>query len=104
MVIDITDQSFQETIQQKGLVIIEFWAPWCTYCKQLEPILDELDLEFVGKVRIAKINVETDSEISTRLNVLSLPALFIYKDGTLVGNVTGFVPKKTLEEAIHSLI
>ncbi|MBD0383157.1 thioredoxin [Paenibacillus sedimenti] len=104
MVIDITDEMFRDTIRQPGLVIVEFWAPWCSYCKLLEPILEELDNQYNGAVQIAKINVETETVISTELNVLSLPGLFFYKDGSLVGTVTGFVPKNQLEAAINQLI
>ncbi|MCY9692958.1 thioredoxin [Paenibacillus alginolyticus] len=104
MVIDIKDQMFQDTIGQEGLVIIEFWAPWCSYCKLLAPILEELDHQYGDTVKIAKINVETESVVSTELNVQSLPALFFYKNGSVVGTVTGFVPKNTLEEAINQLI
>jgi len=104
VITDISDRTFHDVIKQDGLVIVEFWAPWCTYCKQLEPILEQLDTIFEGKIMIAKLNVETDTEVSAELNVQSLPAMFIYKNGTLVGNVTGFVPKQTLEEGIRSLL
>lgn len=103
MVKAITDAMFQETIRQEGLVIVEFWAPWCSYCKLLEPILQELSEEFAGEVNIATINVETNTEVSAELNVMSLPAMFFYKNGAVVGTVTGFVPKPTLVDAIHQL-
>lgn len=103
MVKEITDAMFQETIRQEGLVIVEFWAPWCSYCKLLEPILEELSEEFAGQVNIATINVETNAEVSAELNVMSLPAMFFYKNGTIVGTVTGFVPKPTLVDAINQL-
>lgn len=103
MVIELTDQTYDDTVQKDGLVIVEFWAPWCQLCKRLEPILDELASEYEGTVMIAKINVETNTIVSKELNVLSLPALFIYKNGSLVGTVTGFVPKETLEDAINQL-
>ncbi|NHN33310.1 thioredoxin [Paenibacillus agricola] len=104
MVIEITDQTFQETTRGEGLVIVEFWAPWCSLCKLLEPILEELSSEYDSQVSIAKINVESNQEVSERLGVKSLPALFIYKQGALVGQVNGFVPKSTLQEAIKPFI
>jgi thioredoxin 1 len=104
MVIEITDQTFQETVQGEGIVIVEFWAQWCSLCKLLEPILEELSNEYGSQLSIAKLNVESNQEVSERLGVKSLPALFIYKQGALVGQVTGFVPKSTLQEAINKFI
>lgn len=104
MVKEITDEMFKDTIKQSGLVIVEFWAKWCSLCKLLEPILEELDRQYNGAVKIAKIDVETETAVSAELNVLSLPALFFYKDGSLAGTVTGFVPKNQLEDVIQQLI
>ncbi|MCR8645350.1 thioredoxin [Paenibacillus sp. N1-5-1-14] len=103
MVHEITDQTFKETINQDGLVLVEFWAPWCSLCKTLAPILEELSNENSDKVKIVTINVETNEQVSTELNVMSLPAMFFYKNGKVVGTVTGFVPKQTLQDAINQL-
>ncbi|GIP39016.1 thioredoxin [Paenibacillus sp. J31TS4] len=99
----VTDQTVQAAIGQEGLVLVEFWAPWCPLCKQLDPILDQLAEENEHRLKIVKLNVETDSVLSTELIVMSLPAMFFYRNGEIVGTVTGFVPKPTLQSAIDQL-
>lgn len=104
MVLEITDQNFKETVQENSILLVEFWAPWCSYCKLLEPVLEELSEEYAGQLTIGKINVETDAEVSTELQVLSLPTMLFYKNGNLLGRVNGYVPKDKLEEVIDQVL
>ncbi|WP_426452682.1 thioredoxin [Paenibacillus sp. S-38] len=92
----LTDKTFEDYVASEKLVLVEFWARWCSYCKLMEPILDELSEEYKGRVAVATVNVETETETAERLNIQGLPTLLLYRDGRLLGQVNGFVPKETL--------
>ena len=77
---DVTDQNFaQETAE--GLVLVDFWAPWCGPCKMIAPVLEELDDEMGDKVRIVKLNVDDNQETAGKYGVMSIPTLLLLKDG-----------------------
>ena len=97
---DVTDQNFaQETAE--GLVLVDFWAPWCGPCKMIAPVLEELDDEMGDKVRIVKLNVDDNQETAGKYGVMSIPTLLLLKDGNVVDQVVGFQPKEALEELVN---
>jgi thioredoxin 1 len=92
-------------IKQKGITIVDFWAPWCGPCKTISPILDQIQTENKD-VRVVKINVdEADDNTSKTLiqenNIRAIPFLSIYKDGQIVDNIIGVVPKSHIEGVIN---
>lgn len=96
---DVTDQNFsQET--SDGLVLVDFWAPWCGPCKMVAPVLEELDSESGDKVKIVKLNVDDNQETAGKYGVMSIPTLLFMKDGNVVDQVVGFQPKETLAELV----
>ncbi|AFH61525.1 thioredoxin [Paenibacillus caseinilyticus] len=92
----LTDKTYEQFVASEKLVLVEFWARWCSYCKLMEPILAELSEEYRNRVTIATVDVETETETAERLNVQGLPTLLLYRNGRLLGQVNGFVPKETL--------
>lgn len=97
---DVTDQNFvQET--SEGLVLVDFWAPWCGPCKMIAPVLEELDSEIGDKVKIVKLNVDDNQETAGKFGIMSIPTLLLMKDGNVVDQVVGFQPKEALEEMIN---
>lgn len=94
-----TDQNFTEETGS-GLVLADFWAPWCGPCKMIAPVLEELDGEMGDKVKIVKIDVDENQETAGKFGVMSIPTLIVLKDGEVVDKVVGFQPKEALAELL----
>ncbi|MBD0864277.1 MAG: thioredoxin [Rhodobacteraceae bacterium] len=104
-IIDVTDTTFDVEVKNSDIpVVVDFWAEWCGPCKQIGPMLEELSSEYEGKVKIAKVNVDSNPNSTAAMGVRGIPALFIFKDGRVVSNRTGAAPKATLRSWIdHSI-
>lgn len=95
----VTDQSFEAEIEKHaGLAVVDFWATWCGPCRIIAPILDQLAIEYAGKAKVAKVDVDTNLRTATRFNVRSIPMVLFFKDGQVVDQVIGAVPRPVLEE------
>lgn len=103
MIKNITDQTFQDVIQKPGLVLVDFWAPWCGPCRILGPILEELDQQFEDMVTIAKVNVDENPTVSSQFSVMSIPTLKLFKNGEEMTTLVGVQPLETLQKAIQNL-
>jgi thioredoxin 1 len=95
----VTDQTFSNEIKE-GLVLVDFWAPWCGPCKMIAPVLEEIDDVMGDKVRIIKLNVDENAETVRTFGVMSIPTLILFKDGLAVDKVIGFQPKEAMTEFI----
>lgn len=91
----LTPQEFQRTVEQ-GITLVDFNAPWCAPCRAQDPILDEIEKIYVGKARIAKINIDNNRIIATKLGIQSIPTLIIFKEGTEIKRFIGLQDAKTL--------
>ena len=93
----VTDSDFETQVEKaEGLTVVDFWATWCGPCRMVAPILDQLATEYQGKVRVAKLDVDSNQKTTMRFNVRSIPAMLFFKDGKLVDQVIGAVPKAAL--------
>lgn len=95
-----TDQNFATEIGE-GVVLVDFWAPWCGPCKMIAPVLEELDGDMGEKVKIVKLNVDDNQETAGKYGVMSIPTLLLLKDGNVVDQVVGFQPKEALAELVN---
>lgn len=103
--VNVTDDTFQQEIIDHHLpVIVDFWAEWCGPCKMVAPILDKLAQEFAGKVRIAKVDVDTNPGLSSTFRIQSIPTLMMVKDRTIVFSQPGALPEEALRDLIQQLI
>jgi thioredoxin 1 len=95
--VQVTDADFEQQIEQHaGVVVVDFWATWCAPCRMIAPILEQLAVEYEGKVKVTKLDVDTNQKSSARFNVRSIPTLLFFKDGKVVDQVIGAVPKAAL--------
>ena len=100
-IVHVTDQSFSADVDSKqGVVLVDFWAPWCGPCRALAPILDELDGELAGQATIAKVNVDESPESASRFGVMSIPTIIVFKDGQPVDKVVGLNSKDALKNLV----
>lgn len=98
-IVDVSDQSFKSEIES-GVVLVDFWAPWCGPCKMIAPVLEEVDKEKSGSVKIAKVNVDNNPATAAQFGVMSIPTLILFKDGQPVDKVVGFQAKDNLVRLI----
>lgn len=94
----VTDADFESEVEKHdGLTVVDFWATWCGPCRMIAPILDQLAVEYQGKVKVTKLDVDSNIKTASRFNVRSIPTILFFKDGKLVDQVVGAVPKPQLE-------
>ncbi len=103
--ITLTDDNFKEEVLDSDKpVLIDFWAVWCGPCKMIAPIVEELAVEFEGKAKIGKLDVDSNQQTSIKYGVRSIPTLLIFKDGEVKETIIGVVPKAKLVEKLNSVI
>jgi thioredoxin 1 len=96
--IHVTDGDFEQQVEQHdGLAVVDFWATWCGPCRMIAPVLDQLADEYEGKVKVTKLDVDSNIKTATRFNVRSIPTILFFKGGKLVDQVVGAVPKSALD-------
>jgi thioredoxin 1 len=101
-VLAVTDANFEEEVEKHGgLTIVDFWATWCGPCRMIAPILDQLSTEYEGKVKVTKLDVDANIKTGSRFNVRSIPTLLFFKDGKVVDQIIGAVPKTHIESKLQ---
>lgn len=95
--IEATQANFQE-LTNKGIVVVDFWAPWCGPCRMVTPVLEELDNEM--NATFIKVNVDEQGEIAQKYGIMSIPTILVMKDGEVKESLIGFQPKEAFEEKI----
>ena len=103
-IVHITHENFQaEVLDATEPVFIDFWAPWCGPCRAIGPVLDELSATYQGKVKVAKVNVDEQPELSQAFQVRGIPTLYAMHRGEVVDQMVGFGGKRQLEQAFAKL-
>ena len=101
----VTDADFEANVEKaEGLTVVDFWATWCGPCRMIAPILDQLSVEYAGKVKITKLNVDENPGVAGQLGIRSIPTLMIFKDGKLAAQKVGAAAKGELVKWINSAI
>ncbi len=101
----VTDETFDAEVKNSDIpVVVDFWAEWCGPCKQIGPALEELSNEMNGKVKVVKVDVDSNPNSAVAMGVRGIPALFIFKNGEVVSNRSGAAPKAALQSWIEDSI
>jgi len=103
--IHVTDAAFEKTVMQSDIpVVVDFWAPWCGPCKMVAPILDKLATEYAGKVVIAKVNTDEDSEWANKFGVQGIPTMLFVTSGNIVHRQVGALPEPMLRDVVSQFV
>lgn len=104
-VLEVTNENFEQEIIKSDIpVLVDFWATWCGPCRMIAPIIDEIAEEFVGKVKVGKIDVDVQSTLAAQFKIMTIPTLMIFKNGESVYKEIGFKSKKEIENKLNELI
>lgn len=93
-----------QVMKSTQLVLVDFWAVWCGPCQMVAPVIEELAMEYAGKVKIMKLNTDENPEIAGKYQVMSIPTILIFKNGQPVERLVGAMPKRKFKEVLDSLL
>jgi thioredoxin 1 len=98
----LTDDDFDDRIQKiEGPVVVDFWAAWCAPCKVIAPSLEQIAGEMAGRVTIAKVDVDENGDVANRFGIRSIPTLMVFKNGKIVDQMVGAVPKEHIRRLVE---
>ena len=101
----ITKENFHEQAEQADIpVLLDFWATWCSPCRMLAPVVEELAEEYDGRIRVGKVNVDEQPELAARFGIQSIPTLLVLDAGRIVDQTVGYMPKEELAQFVDSAI
>lgn len=99
----LTDAEFDSVVLQSNIpVLIDFWAAWCGPCRMIAPIVDEMAGEYEGKAKICKLDVDNNTQVASKFGIRSIPTILIFKNGEVVDQIVGAVPKQQIVDRLKS--
>lgn len=101
-VTELNTENTKEFTNSQGVVLVDVWAPWCGPCKMISPIVDEISNDFYGKVKVGKLEADSNRDMVMEMGIRSIPTLIIYKDGQEVERSTGAINKQKLSEMLQN--
>ena len=103
--VEITSENFQtEVLNSETPVLVDFWADWCQPCKMIAPVVEQIAEEYDGKVKIGKLDVDTNQQTSQAMGIRGIPALIIFNNGKPVDQIIGVVPKSIIQKKIDEVL
>ena len=103
MALEFTDANFQkDVVESDQLTVVDFWAEWCGPCRAIGPVIEELSKQYEGKIKVGKVNVDHNPQVSMNYGITSIPAILFIKGGKIVDKQIGAVPKSVLDKKIQS--
>ena len=105
LVYEFTDANFENDVTNSDIpVLVDFWATWCGPCKAIAPIIEEIAEDYKGKVKVGKVDVDQNQNSAMKFGVRSIPTLLILKNGEVVNQIVGSVPKSEISEKLDTII
>ena len=105
LVYEFTDANFENDVTNSDIpVLVDFWATWCGPCKAIAPIIEEIARDYEGKVKVGKVDVDQNQNSAMKFGVRSIPTLLILKNGEVVNQIVGSVPKSEISEKLDTVI
>ena len=101
-VTELNTENTKEFTNSQGVVLVDVWAPWCGPCKMISPIVDEISNDFYGKVKVGKLEADSNRDMVMEMGIRSIPTLIVYKDGQEVERSTGSINKQKLSEMLQN--
>jgi thioredoxin 1 len=102
-VLEIDQDSFDATLKANPKLVVDCWAEWCGPCRMMGPVIDQLAKDHKGKVAFAKLNVDENPKLSQSFRIMAIPTLLFFKDGKVVDQIVGLVPKEAIEGSLKKL-
>ncbi len=103
--IEFTDDNFDTEVLKSNLpVLVDFWAEWCGPCKMIAPIVEEIAGDYAGKVKVGKVNVDFNNQVAMQYGIRGIPALLVFKGGSVANQIVGAVPKNNITQILDEVI
>ena len=104
LVLELTPDNFDESVKKHAVLVVDCWAPWCAPCKMVAPVIEGLAEDYQGKIAFGKLNVDVNQTLAMRYQIMSIPTLLIFKNGRLVDQKVGALPRNVLEPELIKYI